>query len=99
MTITIISEDSPNPKKTDLKSGHGLAVHIMINGISILYDFGPGGTLIPNSEKLGIKLEDVDAAILSHGHYDHSGDIEAFLKVNNKAKIHYGRDAFSPRWS
>ncbi len=99
MTLTILSEDSPNPKNSKLKSGHGLAVHITIKGISLLYDFGPGGTLIPNSEKLGIKLEDVDAAILSHGHYDHSGDIKTFLEVNSKAVIYHGRDAFAHRWS
>jgi 7,8-dihydropterin-6-yl-methyl-4-(beta-D-ribofuranosyl)aminobenzene 5'-phosphate synthase len=97
--LTILSEDSPDPKNPELKYGHGLAVHVSVNGISILYDFGPGGTLLPNSGKLGIRLEDVDVAILSHGHYDHSGDIEAFLSVNSKAVIHHGRDAFSPRWS
>lgn len=99
MTITVLSEDSPNPKDSELKSGHGLAVHISIKDTKILYDFGPGGTLLPNSKKLGINLEDVDTAVLSHGHYDHSGDIEAFLKVNSKAVIHYGREALSPRWS
>jgi len=99
MTLTIISEDSPDPKNPELKSGHGLAVHIAINGFSLLYDFGPGGTLLPNAERLGIKLEDVDAAILSHGHYDHSGGIEDFLKVNSKAIVYHGRDAFAPRWS
>ncbi len=99
MTLTILSEDSPNPKNPELKSGHGLAIHVSVKGISLLYDFGPGGTLIHNSEKLGIRLEDVDVAILSHGHYDHSGDIKTFLEVNSKAVIYHGRDAFTPRWS
>jgi len=99
MTLTIISEDSPDPKKPELKSGHGLAVHISIRGVSLLYDFGPGGTLLPNAERLGISLKDVDAAVLSHGHYDHSGGIEDFLSINDKAVIYHGRDAFAPRWS
>ncbi len=99
MTLTILSEDSPNTKNPELKYGHGLAVHVSVKGISLLYDFGPGGTLITNSRNLGIRLEDVDVAILSHGHYDHSGDIKAFLEVNSKAVIYHGRDAFAPRWS
>ncbi len=99
MTLTIISEDSPHPENPELKFGHGLAIHVSVKGKSLLYDFGPGGMLIHNSEKLGIRLEDVDAAILSHGHYDHSGDIKAFLKVNSKALIYHGREAFAPRWS
>jgi len=97
--LTILSENSPDPKNPRLKFGHGLAVHVEVNGKSILYDFGHGGTLISNAEELGIRLEDVDTAILSHGHYDHSGDMGEFLQINSKALIYHGRDAFSPRWS
>ena len=99
MTLTILSENSSNPENPGLKAEHGLAVHVALDGYSILYDFGPKGTLLPNSEKLGISLETVSMGILSHGHYDHAGDLEAFLQVNDKARVYYGRNAFSPRWS
>jgi len=38
-------------------------------------------------------------AILSHGHCDHAGDLEAFLQVNGEASVYHGREAFAPRWS
>ncbi len=99
MTLTILSENSPHPKNPGLKAEHGLAVHVALDGYSILYDFGPEGTLLPNSKILGINLETVNLGILSHGHYDHAGDLEAFLQLNGEAMVNHGRDAFSPRWS
>lgn len=33
-------------------------------------------------------MEDVDAAILSHAHFDHSGGLEAFCRVNDHAPIY-----------
>lgn len=99
MTLTILSENSPHPEDPELKAEHGLAVHISIAGKSILYDFGPQGTLIQNSLKLGVDLKAVESAVLSHGHYDHSGDMEVFLRTNSKAVVYHGRDAFRTRWS
>lgn len=99
MTLTILSENTANPQYPDLKVEHGLAIHVEMEGYRFLYDFGPKGTLVPNSRILGIKLEDVDEAVLSHGHYDHGGDLESFLEINKTAPVYHGRDAFVPRWS
>ena len=41
-----------------------------------------------NAEKLGIDLSEVDTVILSHGHYDHSGGIIPFVKLNPNADIY-----------
>lgn len=99
MTLTVLSENSANPQYPDLKVEHGLAVHVELNQYNILYDFGPRGTLIPNSRILGVRLEEVNEAVLSHGHYDHGGDLESFLDINKRAVVYHGRDAFVPRWS
>jgi 7,8-dihydropterin-6-yl-methyl-4-(beta-D-ribofuranosyl)aminobenzene 5'-phosphate synthase len=99
MILTVLSENSADPENPELKAEHGFSVHAELDNCAILYDFGPGGTLVSNSGVLGISLENVDDAVLSHGHYDHAGDMERFLEINTKARVFYGRDAFAPRWS
>lgn len=99
MTLTVLSENTANPQYPDLKVKHGLAVHVELDDYRILYDFGSKGTLVPNSRILGVKLEEVNEAILSHGHHDHGGGLESFLKINKTATVYHGRDAFAPRWS
>jgi glyoxylase-like metal-dependent hydrolase (beta-lactamase superfamily II) len=43
----------------------------------VLVDFGfTGDTLNNNLDLIGINLAELDAMLLSHGHYDHFGGIE-----------------------
>ena len=99
MTLTVLAENTANSENPRLKPKHGLSVHVSINDINVLYDFGPPGVLLHNARELGIKLEDVDIAVLSHGHLDHGGGIQEFIGINTKAVILHGRDAFIGRWS
>ena len=41
-----------------------------------------------------IDLTNVDTVIISHGHYDHGGALEAFLSMNHTAKVYIQRRAF-----
>ena len=61
----------------------------------LLFDLGPSEETLRNAEKLGIDISAVDTVILSHGHYDHSGGIIPFSKINDKAVIYMqnGADA------
>ena len=83
-----------NTTKKDFKTAHGLSLYIETGLHKILFDVGPDETLFENTEKLKVNLEDVDTVIISHGHYDHGGALEKFLKVNSKAKIWAQKDAF-----
>jgi 7,8-dihydropterin-6-yl-methyl-4-(beta-D-ribofuranosyl)aminobenzene 5'-phosphate synthase len=65
---------------------HGLSLVVTVQiddeRRSFLFDAGPEGyTVERNGEKLGIKFGDIDAAMLSHGHWDHGGGLMAALKL------------------
>jgi 7,8-dihydropterin-6-yl-methyl-4-(beta-D-ribofuranosyl)aminobenzene 5'-phosphate synthase len=50
---------------------------------NMLLDFGfTAATLNNNLGMLGIAPENIDALILSHGHYDHFGGLVGFLQQN-----------------
>ncbi|WP_026050924.1 MBL fold metallo-hydrolase [Clostridium tunisiense] len=78
----------------EYKSSHGLSLYIETNNHKILFDTGSDDSFVHNASKLGVNLEEVDIVIISHGHNDHGGGLEGFLKINSKAKIYVGKGAF-----
>ncbi len=78
---------------------HGLSFLIKINGKKILFDTGQSGVIVQNASYLEEDLSDVDAVVLSHGHYDHCGGLEAFLAVNPHAPIYLKRKAMDEKFS
>ena len=79
-----------NQAPVGLCSEHGFSAWIEADGTQVLFDTGAGRCLTTNAEKLGINLARVSALVLSHGHYDHSGGLVDFLRLNQKANIHFG---------
>lgn len=92
MRVTTLLENRTISK--NYKNKHGLSLYIETANHKILFDTGTDDTFIRNAEKLGINLEEIDIAVISHGHYDHGGGLESFLKLNSKARIYIGRGAF-----
>lgn len=88
-----------NITKSELKSKHGLSLYIETKNHNILFDLGPDNTLIENAKKRNIDLLNIDTVIISHGHIDHGGALEEFLKINSKAKVYVQRKAFEPHYS
>ena len=83
--VNLIENTEGNP---DCVSAHGLSFYVETKKHKLLLDLGPSEDTLKNAAALGIKLSDVDTVILSHGHYDHSGGIIPFTKINNKAAIY-----------
>lgn len=84
---------------SNYKTKHGLSLHIQTNEHKILFDLGPDDTFIENAKKLNIDIAEVDIVIISHGHRDHGGGLESFLKENSKAKIYINKNAFEPYYN
>lgn len=83
--VNLIENTEGNP---DCVSAHGLSFYVETKKHKLLLDLGPSEDTLKNAAVLGIKLSAVDTMILSHGHYDHSGGIMPFTKINNKAAIY-----------
>lgn len=88
MKITVLTENTASPSNAELQNEHGLSVHILHKGKSILFDMGTSDAFKSNAEVLGVDLPSVDAAVVSHHHYDHGGGLPSFLKINQESKIY-----------
>lgn len=97
MKLITLLENQKESKK--LKNKHGLSFYIESNGNKIIFDTGPDDSFLQNANKLGINISDVDFLIISHGHVDHGGGIEAFIKSNHKAKIIMSKHAFNSHYT
>lgn len=75
---------------------HGLCLYIETLNHNILFDVGPDKTFLENAKALNINIEAVDVVIISHGHNDHGGGLEAFFEVNKKARVYIQESAFEP---
>ena len=79
---TVVVDNTPLDKR--FVAEHGLCIWLEHQGLNLLLDTGMGGALLPNLGVLGLDPNDLDGIILSHGHYDHAGGLEALLKSRNE---------------
>ena len=78
---------------------HGLSIYIETDNHKLLLDTGQTDAVVKNAKVLGIDLTAVDTVILSHGHYDHSGGILPFSKLNRTAPLIMQRSAAEPHYN
>ena len=97
MKIITLIENLVN--KGELYAEHGLSIYFETKNKKILFDTGQSGLFLENAKKLGVDISEIDALVLSHGHYDHTGGLYPFLEKNSKAKIYAKRDIFTPKYN
>ena len=86
-------------KREKMPTEHGLSFYIETKKHKILFDLGASDLFLTNAEKLGVDIKQVDTVVISHGHDDHGGGINTFLKVNDIAKIYISSYAFGEFYS
>jgi 7,8-dihydropterin-6-yl-methyl-4-(beta-D-ribofuranosyl)aminobenzene 5'-phosphate synthase len=94
--ITILVENSVH--RHSLLAGHGLAFHIQTGDRSLLFDTGPGDLVQRNATTLSLPLDRIDAVVLSHGHYDHTGGLACVLNAAPSARVFLHPAATAPRF-
>lgn len=92
MLIKTLVENTSTSK--DFGSEHGLSLYIETKKHKILFDVGASELFLQNAEKLNVNIADVDFLVISHGHYDHGGGLNTFLRENTKAEVFLHRLAF-----
>jgi 7,8-dihydropterin-6-yl-methyl-4-(beta-D-ribofuranosyl)aminobenzene 5'-phosphate synthase len=97
ITLTLLSENTA--RGTGILGEHGLAYWIDTGTHRVLFDTGQGLALLNNAAVLGIDLAHADAIVLSHGHYDHVGGLEAALAVARQATLHLHPRAVERKYS
>lgn len=98
MTECIITTLIDNVVYTrELVAEHGFSVHIDYNGVHVLFDVGQTDALIQNAHHLGINIQDINACVISHGHYDHTGGLASFCRVNTHSPIYIHKNAWLPK--
>lgn len=72
MKITILNDNTPGK----CEGTHGLSLLIEGGGKKILFDVSPTDIFLKNARELSINLDNVDAIVLSHGHWDHGDGLK-----------------------
>ena len=85
-----------------LLAEHGFCAHVRLGafGPQIMLDAGSSQVALPhNLPRLGIEPGAVDQVVISHGHPDHTGALEVFLRLAGRpTPVVVHPDAFLERW-
>ena len=89
MRATVLVDNIENNIGNDTIQGEwGLSFFIEYGDAKFLLDAGQSGLFAENARKLGLPLEEVDYAVLSHAHYDHADGMETFFECNSRARLY-----------
>lgn len=95
VVVSILVENTtPSPRLT---GEYGFSALVEVEGKKILFDTGSKDALFKNAESLGINLEEVEALVISHGHFDHSGGVIPFLQRFGPKKFYAHPEIFYQR--
>ncbi len=94
--LTILCENSVGVP-FDVIGEHGFACFIETSEGNYLFDTGQGYGIVQNSLSLKKDLRSVEAVMISHGHYDHTGGLPAVLKQRGPVDVFGHKEMFVRR--
>lgn len=97
LEITVLRDNTAS--RPDVSAGHGLALLVRLPRGTFLLDTGDSDKTWTNADALGVDLTEVDAVVLSHGHYDHTDGLPALIDRIGALHIIAHPAVFEPRWS
>jgi len=95
VSVTILSENTA--PRFPLVGEYGFSALVKVDDNSILFDTGSADALYKNAAHLGIKLDEVNAVAISHGHYDHTGGLLSFFEKYGPRKVYAHPNIFAKR--
>ncbi len=95
--VTTLVDNSVSLFSGKLIGEHGLAYYLETADQNILFDTGQNVALAHNADQLDIDLGSVEAVVISHGHYDHTGGLRHLLKKNTSFKLYAHPDIFDDK--
>jgi len=86
MKVTIIYDNTS--ARPDLQADWGFSAFIRVKERDILFDTGANGDiLLSNMKNLKVNPKEIEDVFISHPHWDHTGGLSSFLRMNNKVKL------------
>jgi len=83
LEVTVLVDDTVHLPK--LRAEHGLSLLVEKDGRRLLFDTGASALFLGNAKQMGLRLSGLDAVVLSHNHYDHTGGVEHLVELYGQA--------------
>lgn len=96
--IMTLMDDKPSENKA-LRNEHGLSYWVNIDGHCLLFDCGAGDATWKNAHRLGVALEQAEAVVLSHSHYDHAAGYRDLAEAGFGKKLYTGEHFFEKKYA
>ena len=96
ISATVVIDDTASG---NLASEHGLSLWIEDGDRRLLLDTGQSHILHENCQALGVDLREIDAVVLSHGHYDHTGGLQTVIDGVSEVDVYLHPKAVEPKFA
>lgn len=95
--LTLLSDN--HGSKQGLGTEHGMSMLVEVDYRRVLFDTGQSDLFIDNARRLHRSLEPLDAVVLSHGHYDHTGGLHHLGPQRGGFTLYLHPEAMHRRYS